>query len=198
MLLPKFFSFVTLASTLIISGCGFTPLHGPDSTLDNAIVQESLERIKIAFLPQREGQILRNHLLDKLNPSGEPTSPEMNLALDLKLEKEITSLRRDGTSQRYNISATVDMTLSRSPDMASKKERLYEDSIVRTTSFSIGRSAQEPGYPGTIAERDAIARALKLVADDIHLMLASYLKKWGNAPAATLPKKPAHHISLEK
>ncbi len=186
----------------LVSGCGFTPLHGPDATLNNVNVQEKLEGIQIAKLPHREGLILRNHLLDKLNPSGEPLSPEMILDLDLKLEKEITSLRRDGTSQRYNITATVDIYLSKAPNAIKnnihKKQRLYEDAITRITSFSIGRSAQEPGYPGTVAQRDAIARALKLVADDVHLMLASYFKKWGdNKESLTFSNEPTHHIPLD-
>ena len=95
------------------------------------------------------------------------------------------------------MTATVDVRLEGKKDPTGKRSKLYEDMIVRTTSYSIGRSTQEPGYPGTVAERDAIARGLKLVADDIHLMLASYFKKWGGSEKSMPQTEPQHKISME-
>lgn len=147
-----------------------------------------MDLIKIASLPEREGQILRNHLLDQFNPSGEPHGDDLLLDLDLKIEKEATSLRRDGTSQRFNIRVNLAFKLlDQSKAKALQKPRLlYEDQILRTTSFSIGRSALEPGYPGFVAEKDAIARALKLASKDVYLMVATYFKKFH--PSQKMPQ----------
>ena len=203
-----------------LTGCGFQPLYGPHSqntagsyTGGSYQVQDELNAVRIAKLPKREGQILRNYLLDKLTPSGEPLQAQLYLDMDLKLEKEITSLRRDGTSQRYNTTATVDIKLyeisahedrlivdsaqfnkpnyaASSPRPAlSKQNLLFEDQIIRTTSYSIGRSAMEPGYPGTVADKDSRKRVLKLVADDIQLMVASYLVDLRSQPKQ-VQKKP--------
>lgn len=176
-------------AVLSLNACGFQPLYGPNSDLETVEIQSRLEQIKVSKLPHREGLILRNYILDKLNPSGEPSSPEMALDIDLKLEKEITSLRRDGTSQRYNTIATVDLRLYRldpsSPEKRSKKNLLYEDQIIKITSYSIGQSATEPGYPGTVADRDSRKRVLKLVADDVQLMLATYMARWQGKPLVT-------------
>ncbi len=174
---------------LFQTGCQFKPLYGHNSPMQSHDIQSRLEQIQIAKLPHREGQILRNYLLDKLNPSGEPSHPDMALDIDLKLEKEITSLRRDGTSQRYNTIATVDIRLYKinpeSPIKRSKKNLLYEDTIMHTTSYSIGRSATEPGYPGTVADKDSRTRVLKLVADDVQLVLATYMARWHGEQADT-------------
>ena len=161
-------------ASLCLASCGFEPLYGPHSAVEAPGVESHLAQIKIVQLPERTGQILRNHLLDKINPAGEPTQPEAHLDVDVTLAKQSTSLRRDGTTQRFNMLAMVKVIL-RDKD---NKKILYEDTINRTASFSIGDATAAFGYASTVSESDAKKRTLLLVAEDLHLMLATYYKKW--------------------
>lgn len=165
---------IILMASLCVASCGFEPLYGPYSRIEAPEVENHLAQISIAPLPERTGQILRNHLLDKLNPSGEPAQPKAHLEIDVNLAKHSTSLRRDGTTQRFNMVATAHITL-RDQD---NKKILYKDTLKRTASFSIGDATAEFGYASTVSEGDAKKRTLLLIAEDLHLMLATYYKKW--------------------
>ena len=111
-----------LVAGLCLSACGFEPLYGPHSSIEAPEVEAHLAQIKVPQSTNRIGQILRNHLLDKLNPSGEPTDPKAHLHIDVTLAKNSTSLRRDGTTQRFNMVATAQIIL-RDKD---NKKILYE------------------------------------------------------------------------
>jgi len=158
---------------MVMSGCGFEPLYGPKWTGDS-YVENQLAEVKIALIPDREGQILRNHLLDKLNAAGEPTFPQAYLHVSLVLDKVSVSVRRDGTTQRFNVVATAEITLKDQ----NRKKTLYNDTIKHVTSYSIGELTAEFGYASLTSEADAKKRVLELLANEIKLMLATYYKKW--------------------
>lgn len=159
----------------MVSGCGFTPLYGPYSSEESPGVERHLAQLKLASAPAtRNDQILHNHLLDKLTPAGVPTAPEGYLHVDLTLSKNSISLRKDGTTQRFNMVATAHIML-RDRD---NKKTLYTDTVKRIASFSIGEATAEYGYASTVSEVDAKRRTLLLVAEDMHIMLATYYKKW--------------------
>jgi LPS-assembly lipoprotein len=171
-----FVALAFVALPLFMGGCGFEPLYGPRSTSDgNELgVERSLAQIKIAPLKMREGQILHNYLLDKLNPSGEPLDPQAHLQVSVDLDKHSISVRKDGTTQRFNMVATARLIL-RDKD---NKNLLYTDTIKRTASFSLGGVTAAFGYASTISETDAKKRTLLLIAEDMQIMLATYYKKW--------------------
>lgn len=176
--------FCILMISAILSGCGFQPLYGPEES-QKLGTEDQLSQIKIAPLKLREGQILHNHLLDRLNPQGEPLSPTAFLNVDLTIEKVATSLRRDGTTQRFNIVAKASFVLKGQD----QKRILYKDSIKRIVAFSIGDITAEYGYASTVSEKDAKARALGLLADEIQMMVATYYKKWSK-PQQDSPQAP--------
>ena len=175
MFVPKLFFVAFLAFSLFLSGCGFQPLYGPCDQGETLGVERALSGIKIAKLPERNGQILHNYLLDKLNPSGEPADPQAFLQVNVSLDKQSISLRKDGTTQRFNMVATAHLTL-RDKD---NKKVLYTDTIKRTASFSLGEATAAFGCASTVSETDAKRRTLLLVAEDMQVMLATYYKKWG-------------------
>lgn len=170
----KVFFNVILSLVFFVGGCGFEPLYGPCAGTRDLGIESALAGIEIKNLPEREGQILHNHLLDKLNPSGSPLDPQAHLEVNLSLEKHSISLRKDGTTQRFNMVATAHLTL-RDKD---NKKILYTDTIKRTASFSLGEATAAFGYSSTISEADAKRRTLLLVAEDMQVMLATYYKKW--------------------
>ena len=170
---------------LLLTACQWEPLYGPGSQSEThsasqsgapleAAIEDKLAQIKVVLIPNREGQVLRNHLLDKLNPTGEPTAPQWRLVVDLSLQKSGVALRKDGTFQRFNLIAVAPIKLI---DLQTQKV-IYGDMAQTVTSYAIGDSTAEFGYSATVAEQDAQLQAVRLLADEIHLMLATHYKKW--------------------
>jgi LPS-assembly lipoprotein len=166
---------------LALSACDLRPLYMAEGDKQNP--SDQLAEIKIKVIPDREGQILRNHLLDCLNRSGEPTLPQAHLETRLTHNKVSISLRRDGTTQRFNVASVAEIKLW---DKTGKKT-LYTDTIKHTTSFLVGDRTAAYGYASVMSERDAVERGLKLLADDIQLALATYYQKWGGEALSDAP-----------
>ena len=80
---------------LLSSGCGFEPLHTTGTPLMPAA------SIEIANIPDRDGQYLRNRLIDRLNTNGRPTnapyqlkfSPLSKTIINLGIEKTAAATR---------------------------------------------------------------------------------------------------------
>jgi LPS-assembly lipoprotein len=162
---------------VLLAACHWEPLYGPQASLEAQLdpaIEDKLALTKIALIPDREGQVLRNHLLDKLNPAGEPSAPQWQLVVSLSLQKSGGALRKDGTFQRFNLVATAPIKLI---DLQTNKT-LYDDTARAVMSYAIGDSTAEFGYSATVAEQDAQLQAVKLLADEIYLMLATHYKKW--------------------
>ena len=56
---------ITIASILLLSACGFSPMYGANSSKNNTAIKTELTDIEIALIPDREGQYLRNALIDR-------------------------------------------------------------------------------------------------------------------------------------
>ena len=68
--------FILLTSLLCLTACGFTPVYG---TQANKVASQNLEQIEIALIPNREGQFLRNALIDRFYKNGAPANPKYRL-----------------------------------------------------------------------------------------------------------------------
>ena len=152
-----------LLVALSASACGFKPLYGSGTS-----TKDRLQSVRIAPLNNREGQMLHNMLRDRINPSGQPDSPEYLLRVSIKEQIQRLGIRRDATASRYNLKIRTRYTLYTADG--------------RTVLFS-GESNASSGYSaldleaqyGTIsAERDARERSSKVIANDIAQRLAVY------------------------
>jgi LPS-assembly lipoprotein len=106
------FKFILVAVALsLAAGCGFEPLYGTHSPAAEA-VSAALPSIEIASIPDRDGQYLRNLLIDRLNTRGRPADALYLLQLS-KLEKNILNLgiQKDATATRAQIQITSHMQL---------------------------------------------------------------------------------------
>ena len=59
------------AAAVLLSACGFEPMYGAPRGTPNAAVQGMAET-RIALIADRAGQELRNNLLDRMTPLGQP------------------------------------------------------------------------------------------------------------------------------
>ena len=96
-----------LAAAGLVGGCGFRPIYGPApaaATADDGApgarpVRADLAAVRIVGEDSRLGQVLRNDLLDALNPAGMDLPPAYDLvvrtsrgtqALAIQLDNQIT------------------------------------------------------------------------------------------------------------
>ena len=72
----------------ILSACGFTPVYGSKSP------ETLLTSIAVEIIPNREGQIVRNHLIDRLYNDGYPKNPTHKLYVSM-IEENIAEIGID-------------------------------------------------------------------------------------------------------
>ncbi|MFN3700776.1 MAG: LPS assembly lipoprotein LptE [Alphaproteobacteria bacterium] len=94
----KYFAFIITA--LILAACGFTPVYGTLGTSKEYGQEDLLSYIQIENIPDREGQFLRNALIDRFYRSSRPHNPQFRLSVS-KLQE---------TRRNLDITETADAT----------------------------------------------------------------------------------------
>jgi LPS-assembly lipoprotein len=156
-----------LAAALCLAACGFRPLYGERSYGPD--VQAQMSAVDIAPIEDRLGQIVRNHLLDAMNPRGAPGSPRYRLEVILAPTRENLAFREDEAATRVNlrVSATYVLKRARSDDV------LERGGVRVITSYNVTREE----YATLVADRDAQARAAREIADEIVSRLAVWFER---------------------
>lgn len=147
-----------------LGGCGFRPLYGGAGDADEPAVREQLAAVEIRGLGGRLGQVLRNDLLDLLNPSGAPVPASYVLAVELRRFASALGIQLDNTITRYNLVLVARFQL-RERDT---QRVLYRSLVRRVSSYNV---SQQP-FADLIAEQDAERRVAREVANDIRTQLA--------------------------
>ena len=156
-----------IAVAALLAGCGFRPLYGTAG--ENWQVAAQLAQIRLQTIPDRTGQKLRNFLLDRLNPKGQPAQPLYYLQVTINVSRTDLGIERDETATRARLVLTANYQLI---DRA-RKVVLVEDSTQSTNSFNIVAS----DFATLSAETDATERATREVSDDIKTRLALYFTR---------------------
>jgi LPS-assembly lipoprotein len=157
---------------LAVAACGFRPLYGTRSADPRAASE--LAGIYIAPLPDRDGQLVRNALLDRLNPKGEPEQPRYRLDVRMQISETPVALQKDETATRAQITYTVLFTL-------------YEGNVALTNGtftrdFSFDYVNQQ--YSNISARNDVKRRAADEIATEIRNRMATYFIRADQARAA--------------
>jgi len=152
------------ATAVVVAGCGFQPLYGPGTR--NAEVTESLASVQVEPLRDRAGQQMHNFLRDRLNPHGQPVSPNYRLQVQLTEKLRELGVRRDETATRANLRMDADFTLL----SADGQTPLLTGRSSSTSSYDILTNP----FATTVSEDTARERALREVADDIQTRLALF------------------------
>ncbi len=161
-----------LALALMLTACGFEPMYAERTGTPPAGtpgqgggVQSDMSGTRVATIQDRVGQMLRNQLIDRLNPQGEPATPLYYLTVRLNEQKDEVLTRSDQFSTATNLRLNADYDI-RDPQ-----------GNVLTTGYSraITRYNTLQSQYGTIAAEDnARERASREVADDIRAKLAVF------------------------
>jgi LPS-assembly lipoprotein len=166
-----------LVSAVALAGCGLHPLYGRNGV--GASVADQLATIKVAVIPDRSGQILRNALISKLNPDGRPEAPVYVLHVTLTEVQVGVSFESDQGVTRRNLSVTAKYSLL----TATVGEPVFSDTVSEITSYNV----LQDEFMTESGERDARERALTALGDDIRLRIALYLDRAATARAAPAP-----------
>lgn len=96
----------------LLTACGFQPIYGENPV--SVLPVEHLSRIEVAPIVDRIGQIVKNHLEDKLTPLGPSSAPLYVLEVTLVEEVEGFGFRPDESITRENLRLAATYRLLRS------------------------------------------------------------------------------------
>lgn len=156
---------------LPLACCGFKPVYGTHgaSGLATAARQGGIE---IANIPDREGQRLRNFLIDRLYLGGRPANAPFILSV-APLETELTNLgiRKDATSTRGMLQVSTTMTL-----VARDTNKIVLERSVRAVG---GYNQLDNRFATLVAQENLTDHMLEELSDSIVTEIALYLNRAG-------------------
>ncbi|MBI2235689.1 MAG: hypothetical protein HYU60_01815 [Magnetospirillum sp.] len=155
----KMLTVVAVVAATGLSGCGFRPLYARGGAQDGqSTVAAEMGGVRIAGIDNRLGQDLRNALLARITPTGEPANPRYTLAVALTQNEGGLGYRKDTFATMAEMRLTARIVLSDEDEGASVSGS--EEALV---SFDyLG-----PRYASIAMERDAANRAVTELADRI-------------------------------
>lgn len=165
--------FLILCLGLSVSACGFTPMYGSRGVNTSETVVAALSQIDVRPIAERRGMVLRQQLAEKLQPGG-ATSNKYDLQVRLAARTQELGVRKDSTTSRANLILTANFVLW------DGTKRLMRDRVRATVSYNI----LDDQYATIASERDAEARALKQVSDEIRTRLAVHFQRNGSPQQA--------------
>ena len=151
-----------ITAVSLLGGCGFRPLYGGSS--DSSFIRENpLKGVSIALIEDREGQILRNFLIDRFQPDG---SNRYSLTTELTISEQDLGVAFDSTTTRSRVVVSAKFILS------------YQEDSYSFVSRSAGSySTVLSDYGTLVARQDATERSLREIADEAKVRLVGFLTK---------------------
>ena len=158
-----------------LASCGFEPLYVERSSgegwyyngkFDTSITDE-MAQIKIEPIADRIGQLLRNELMDRFTPKGEPKKPEYRLVVaDIRKNVVEQAMRNDITASRKRAEYRIKYYLYK---VDTGKELVKGDSLVYL-SYDI----MDNPYSTTFSQKKLEKDAAQILANDISLRMGAY------------------------
>jgi len=160
---------VLAASALLsLAGCGFHPMYGPGIDGKPSKVVASLNNVSIENIPDRNGQILRNFLVDRMYGAKRPDRPAYRLKVSIQSSEEDLGILANATATRALLNMYGKYVLLD----ANGKE------LLRGTAHSVAGFDRLDQMYGTVAARkDAHERSLKEVSEQIVNSLTLYFSE---------------------
>lgn len=157
-----------LAALLALGACGFSPMYAhPDR--EAASTHADLADIKIRFIENRLGQMLRNELLDRLTPKGEPVDARYTLVVRMSESTQSLGILKDETSTRSNLMVNAGVQLIDNLN----GRMVFNTPAVAQVSYNV----LDAHFGTTAAKADAEARAAVELSHAIATQLAAYFSR---------------------
>ena len=155
-----FFCFIVF---FIFTSCGYEPIYSKNINTNKELLSISVQNIK-----NRSGQILRNTLLNQLNPERERVITKYRLIVEISESKSSLAYRRDMSATRTDLKITANYLLK---DIKNG-EILLKQEAKSISSFDVVESV----YATLIAEKDVREKNLKVISNDIYTNLVIFFK----------------------
>ncbi len=163
----RFLRLAGLSTTAaVLSNCGFRPLYGRRGSSPAAV---ELAAIGIGYVSDRLSQNLRNDLIERLTPFGEPAQARYGLFIETSQSSGALAIQSDSTITRYNLTVNATFVLT---DRAGG-QRLYQGSARAVGSYDAVRS----DFATLTAEQDSARRTVREVAEDIRSQLTAFFSR---------------------
>ena len=162
-----------LGAVLVLgpAGCGFGPMYAKGGG-DKTGIGADLADIRIGPIKDRVGQKLRNALVQKITPQGEPGDFRYTLTIVLTESASDLGYRRDSFATLGNLTMSAGFTLQ------GDGVGIASGSANTVASFDyLG-----PRYASVATERDAEDRAITQLADDIRSQVAAAITRYKADP----------------
>jgi LPS-assembly lipoprotein len=167
-----------LASALFLFACGFHPIYGTED-VDKSVVA-TLNQVAVDGIPDHEGQMLRNELIDRMYGKGRPKNPKYHLVVSLRETEEGIGLLPNAITTLTELTVTADYSLN---DESGKQ-------IMKATARTVANYNQLQEQYGTLAAREgAYQRSLTEIADQIVNRVSLYFSE-GNTIVPATPSTP--------
>jgi LPS-assembly lipoprotein len=161
--------FLLIAALLSVAACGFRPVYGVNRDTSTG-VEEKLAQVEISNIPDREGQYLRNALIDRFYRDGRPTNPNYDLQIP-RINETLTDL--DITKSSDSTRAQLRMDINFSLADRTTGQVVLQRSATAITSYNILGSE----FATRVTEEDARTSALNDLARQVELQLNLYFKR---------------------
>ncbi len=159
---------LALMALMTLSACGFQPVYGTWSGEQSGVPQE-LAQIGIATIPERNGQILRTYLQQRLAATEQPDSFPYVLRIALEERLIDLGLQPDAVTTRTQVRILARFSLIN----RSAGQPITSGRARATTSFNILDSE----LATDVSAQDARERALESVGDEIVQQLALHFQR---------------------
>lgn len=160
---------LALLICLPLAACGFKPVYGTSNTsgLATAARQSGVE---IANIPDRNGQRLRNFLIDRLYLDGRPANAPFVLSVaPLKTELTNLGIRKDATATRGMLQVSTKVTL-----VARDTNVIVLERDVRAVG---GYNQLDNRFATLVAQENLTDHMLEELSDTIVTEVALYLTR---------------------
>ena len=156
--------FLYLIAFFMSSSCGYEPIYSKNINTNKELLSISIKNIK-----NRPGQILRNTLLNQLNPERERVIIKYRLIIEISESSTSLGYRRDRSATRTDLEVTAKYLLKN----VKNDEIILKEDVKSISSFDVVESV----YATLVAEKDAREKSLKIISDNIYTNLVIFFKK---------------------
>jgi LPS-assembly lipoprotein len=153
---------------LALCGCGFHPVYASHDDAPDSTVAMDLNNIVIENIPDRNGQILRNDLIDRMYGHNRPEKPLYHLVTKVHYSEEDLGILANATATRELLNMYSDYSL----------QNAQGQSLLNGTAHSVASFDRLDQMYGTVAARqDAYERTLHEVSEQIVNRLSLYFSE---------------------
>ncbi len=164
-----------------LAACGFHPVYGSKSK-DGAPIAEQMNQVAIDPIPERQGQLLRNDLIDRFYNKGRPSQPLYHLTVSISVSDEDLGLLTNATTSLAAVHTTGNYTLK------DNKDKVILTGVARSTGTYDKLNSQ---YSTLAAHDSAVERTVQEVSEQITSRLSLYFAEGSNAPIDVPTVKPS-------